>query len=163
MKRIALFPGSFDPFTKGHEDIVRRGSRFFDEIIIGVGHNSQKQRFFSLDLMVACINDTFKNTDNVRIEVFQGLTAVFAEKVGANFLLRGLRNTTDYEYENTIAQVNYHQVNSLETVFLITSPKFAYISSTIVRDIYKYDGDVSKYLPYDLEDIRASLEKETMV
>jgi pantetheine-phosphate adenylyltransferase len=159
MKHIALFPGSFDPFTKGHEDIVRRGSRFFDEIIVGIGHNSQKQRYFPLELMVACIQDTFKDTDNVRVEVYQGLTAVFAEKVGANFLLRGLRNTTDYEYENTIAQINYHQVRSLETVFLITSPKFAYISSTIVRDIYKYDGDVSKYLPYDLEAIRASLEK----
>ncbi|MCU0449330.1 MAG: pantetheine-phosphate adenylyltransferase [Bernardetiaceae bacterium] len=150
MKRIALFPGSFDPFTKGHEDIVRRGSRFFDEIVIGIGHNSQKQRFFSLELMLACINTTFTNTPNVRVEVFQGLTASFAEKVGANFLLRGLRNTTDFEYENTIAQVNSNLVEGLETVLLITTPRHAYISSTIVRDIYRYGGNVDKYLPYNL-------------
>jgi pantetheine-phosphate adenylyltransferase len=150
MKRIALFPGSFDPFTKGHEDIVRRGSRFFDEIVIGIGHNAQKQRFFSLDLMLACINTTFANAPNVRVEVFQGLTATFAEKVGANFLLRGLRNTTDFEYENTIAQVNSNLVEGLETVLLITSPRHAYISSTIVRDIYRYGGSVDKYLPYNL-------------
>lgn len=158
MKKIALFPGSFDPFTKGHEDIVRRASSFFDEIVIGVGHNSQKQRFFDLPLMLACIESTFADKPNVRVATFQGLTAVFAAKIGANFLLRGLRNTTDFEYENSISQVNRNIVHQLETVFLITSPEYAYISSTVVRDIHRYGQDTSAYLPYNLEEVRKNME-----
>jgi pantetheine-phosphate adenylyltransferase len=153
--RIALFPGSFDPFTKGHEDIVRRGSHFFDHIIIGIGHNSQKQRFFPLELMMDCIRETFADTPNVSVETFQGLTALFARQKGAQFLLRGLRNTTDFEYENSIAQVNKQVVAGLETVLLITSPHLAYISSTIVRDIYRYGQNVDAYLPYSLEAVKA--------
>jgi pantetheine-phosphate adenylyltransferase len=149
-KTIALFPGSFDPFTKGHEDIVLRGSLLFDEVVIGIGHNSQKQRYFPIEFMIERIEETFKNHDNVKVEVFKGLTAVFAESIGANYLLRGLRNTTDFEYENSIAQINRNVNKNLDTVFLITSPELAYISSSIVRDIHKYGKSVAEYLPYNL-------------
>jgi pantetheine-phosphate adenylyltransferase len=150
-KKIALFPGSFDPFTKGHEDIVLRGRLLFDEVVIGIGHNSQKQRYVPIEYMIECINQTFSTYSNVQVQVFKGLTAVFAEEIGANYLLRGLRNTTDFEYENSIAQINRNVNKNLDTVFLITSPELAYISSSIVRDIHKYGKSVDEYLPYRLD------------
>ena len=150
-KRVALFPGSFDPFTKGHEDIVLRGLEVFDEIIIAIGYNSKKSvRYFELDLMVSLIRKTFVQYPNIRVEQFDELTAEFARKNGANFLLRGLRNTTDFEYENSIAQINKELVSELESVFLITSPKFAWISSSIIREVHKYNGDISNFIPYKL-------------
>jgi len=151
MKRIALFPGSFDPFTKGHEDIVLRGLALFDEIIIAVGYNSTKsQRYFSIDLMVEKIKGTFKNYPQIKIETYSELTAEFAKKNKANYLLRGLRNTTDFEYENSIAQINRNLNSELESVFLITSPKFAPINSSIIREVHRYKGDVAAFLPYQL-------------
>jgi pantetheine-phosphate adenylyltransferase len=151
MKRIALFPGSFDPFTKGHEDIVLRGLALFDEIIIAVGYNSTKsQRYFSIELMVEKIKGTFKNYPQIKIETYSELTAEFAKKNKANYLLRGLRNTTDFEYENSIAQINRNLNSELESVFLITSPKFAPINSSIIREVHRYKGDVSAFLPYQL-------------
>ena len=150
MKKIALFPGSFDPFTKGHQDIVLRATSIFDEIVIGIGHNSQKQRYFPIDMMIECIKASFPESNNIRVETFVGLTAAFAQSLGAKYLLRGLRNTTDFEYENSIAQVNKNIYPELETVLLITSPELAYISSTLVRDIHKYGQNVEKYLPYKL-------------
>ncbi|CAH0994067.1 Phosphopantetheine adenylyltransferase [Emticicia aquatica] len=150
MKKVALFPGSFDPFTKGHADIVMRGLKLFDEVIIGIGTNSAKKRYFSLEEMTDKINETFKGNPNVKVVSYDDLTANAAIHYGANFLLRGLRNTTDFEYENTISQVNRHLVGGLETVFLITSPEFAPISSTIVRELHKYGAKVDDYLPYDL-------------
>lgn len=150
-KRIALFPGSFDPFTKGHEDIVLRGLQLFDEIIIAVGYNSQKSnRYFEIDMMMGKIRETFKNHSNIRVEHFNLLTAEFARQNGAQFLLRGIRNTTDFEYENSIAQVNRQLYNELESVFLITSPKFAWISSSIIREVHKHKGEVGEFLPYKL-------------
>src|SRR5690606_8667650 len=135
-KRIALFPGSFDPFTKGHEDIVLRGLQLFDEIIIAIGYNSQKsQRYFEINLMISKIKETFKNYPNIHVEHFDKLTAELARERGAQFLLRGIRNTTDFEYENSIAQVNRKLYEELESVFLITSPQFAWISSSIIREV----------------------------
>ncbi|MBC7450658.1 MAG: pantetheine-phosphate adenylyltransferase [Cytophagales bacterium] len=150
MIRIAVFPGSFDPFTKGHEDIVRRSLTLFDKVIVAVGHNSQKQRYFELDFMIPKIESCFTDTNKVEVKSFQGLTAVFAEQCGAQFLIRGLRNTTDFEYENSISQANKYLWKDLETVFMITSPHLAYISSSLIRDIHKYNGDVSGFLPYQL-------------
>jgi pantetheine-phosphate adenylyltransferase len=152
MKKVALFPGSFDPFTKGHADIVMRGLKLFDEIIIGIGTNSAKKRYFSLEMMTKKIKETFKDNTHIRIITYDDLTANAAIEHGANFLLRGLRNTTDFEYENTISQVNRHLEGELETVFLITSPELAPISSTIVRELHKYGAKVDNYLPYDLEE-----------
>ncbi len=151
MKRIALFPGSFDPFTKGHEDIVLRGLNLFDEIIIAIGYNSGKtQRYFKIDFMVEKITETFKAYPSISVQTYAELTAEFAKKNSSKFLLRGLRNTTDFEYENSIAQVNKHLNADLESVFLITSPQFASISSSIIREVHKYNGNVSDLLPYNL-------------
>jgi pantetheine-phosphate adenylyltransferase len=150
-KRIALFPGSFDPFTRGHEDIVLRGLQLFDEIIIAIGYNSQKsKRYFDVDAMVQYIESTFQKYPNIKIIKFSELTAEFARKNGAHFLLRGLRNTTDFEYENSISQVNRKLNQQLESVFLITTPQFAWISSSIIREVHRYGGDVSPFLPYNL-------------
>lgn len=150
-KRIALFPGSFDPFTKGHEDIVLRGLELFDEIIIAIGYNTQKSnRYFEIDLMIDRIQKTFSKYPNIKVAQYDQLTAEFANKNGASFLLRGLRNTTDFEYENSIAQINRELYQQLESVFLITSPEFAWISSSIIREVHRYHGDISGFLPYKL-------------
>jgi pantetheine-phosphate adenylyltransferase len=151
MKRIALFPGSFDPFTKGHEDIVLRGLNLFDEIIIAIGYNSGKsQRYFKIEFMVERIKETFETYPNIRVQTFSELTADYAKRHQAKFLLRGLRNTTDFEYENSIAQVNRYLNDDLESVFLITSPQFASISSSIIREVHRYGGNVSGLIPYKL-------------
>jgi pantetheine-phosphate adenylyltransferase len=151
MKRIAIFPGSFDPFTKGHEDIVLRGLSIFDEIVIAIGYNSTKStRYFKIEFMAERIHETFKNYPAISVQTFSELTAEFARKNGAKYLLRGLRNTTDFEYENSIAQVNRTLNNDLESVFLITSPQFAAINSSIIREVHRYNGDVSGFIPYKL-------------
>ena len=151
MKRIALFPGSFDPFTKGHEDIVLRGLVLFDEIIIAIGYNSQKdQRYFKIELMIRKIEETFSGKSQISVISYSELTAELARKHKANYLLRGLRNTTDFEYENSISQVNRYLNRELESVFLITSPQFAAINSSIIREVHRYGGDVAPLLPYKL-------------
>ena len=150
MSKIALFPGSFDPFTKGHEDIVLRGAGIFDELIIGIGTNTSKSRYVPIDQMITLIKETFKDVPNVKVVSYDGLTAVYAASIGAKYILRGVRNTTDFEYENTISQANKNMNKELETIFLITSPSLAHISSTITREIHKLGGDVTDYLPFDL-------------
>lgn len=150
MSKVAIFPGSFDPFTKGHEDIVLRSLNLFDEVLIGIGHNSKKTRYFELDYMVGKIEEAFKDYPNVKVIVYDELTAILAEKYGAKFLIRGLRNTTDFEYENSISQINKYLNAELETVFLITSPELAPISSSIIREVHKYGGDVDPLIPYKL-------------
>lgn len=150
MVKRAVFPGSFDPFTKGHEDIVLRGLKIFDEIVIGIGHNTKKQRFFDVNRMKSLIEKTFEGNSRVRVLVYDALTAEIARDTESDFLLRGLRNTTDFEFENGISQVNRYLFAGLETVFLITSPQFAAISSSIIREVHKYGGDVREFLPYDL-------------
>ena len=151
MKRIALFPGSFDPFTKGHEDIVLRGLRLFDEVVIGIGRNTRKERYFPLEQMTQWIEEAFQAYPSVRVITYDGLTASVARNIGAKFLLRGLRNTTDFEYENGISQVNRYVYEEVETVFLITSPHLAPISSSIIRDLHRYGQNVDAFLPYRLE------------
>jgi pantetheine-phosphate adenylyltransferase len=150
--KIALFPGSFDPFTKGHADVVSRGLNLFDKIIIAIGHNTAKNnRYFSIEDTVASIRKVYEDEPRIEIITYNELTASLAKKHSANFLLRGLRNTTDFEYENSISQVNRHlggqQNSAIETVFLITSPSVAWISSSIVREVHKHKGDISTYLP----------------
>ena len=152
MRKTAFFPGSFDPFTKGHEDIVLRALTLFDEVVIGIGQNSNKSRYFSLDKMKHYIETTFKDKP-VRVVTYQNLTANVAKEVGAKFIIRGLRNTTDFEYENSISQVNRHINQELETVFLITSPHLAPISSTIIRDLHRYGSEIGEYLLYTLDGI----------
>ncbi|HBH22720.1 MAG TPA: pantetheine-phosphate adenylyltransferase [Cytophagales bacterium] len=148
--KVALFPGSFDPFTKGHEDIVKRGLQLFDKVVICIGHNSQKKRYFDIDLMIEKIKEAFDNSGAIEVVTYNDLTATLARNYNAKYLLRGLRNTTDFEYENSIAQVNKRLNVDLETVFLITSPEYAFISSSIIREVHRYEGDVTPYLPYRL-------------
>ncbi|MEX2511768.1 MAG: pantetheine-phosphate adenylyltransferase [Cyclobacteriaceae bacterium] len=149
MKKTALFPGSFDPYTKGHHDIVMRGLNLFDEIIISVGHNTtKKSRYFDIEMMVEKINSIYEEMPKVKVILYNELTSSLAKKHQAGYLLRGLRNTTDFEYENTISQMNRYLNEDLETVFLITSPEFAAISSTIIREVHRYGGKVGDFLPY---------------
>jgi pantetheine-phosphate adenylyltransferase len=150
MKKIALFPGSFDPFTNGHLDVVRRGVGLFDEVIIAIGTNSSKQRYLPIDWIIAQLETLFADEPRVSVRSYRGLTTDFARETGARYLLRGLRNTLDFEYENAIAQANRHLNPDLETVFLLTSPTLASVSSTIIREIHRFGGDVAPFVPFAL-------------
>lgn len=148
MPRIALFPGSFDPFTNGHLDIVRRGTALFDQVVVAIGTNSSKQRYLPIEQMQELIAGVFRDEPRVSVQTFKGLTAEFAREVGASFLLRGLRNSPDFEYEKPIAYGNQHVNSGLETVFLLTSPALGAISSTIIRDIHRFGGNVDALVPF---------------
>lgn len=151
MKKTAIFPGSFDPYTMGHHDIVMRALKIFDEVIIGIGYNSTKKtRYFEIDSMVEKIRSVYVDIKGVKVVVYNELTSTLAKKYDAQFLIRGLRNTTDFEYENTISQMNRYLNEELETVFLITSPEYASISSTIIREVHRYGTDVNEFLPYKI-------------
>ncbi len=145
--KIALFPGSFDPFTKGHADIVQRALPLFDKIIIAFGTNSTKERFIALPEMINCLEKIYKNEPKVEISSYSGLTVDFCKKKGIQFILRGLRNYTDFEYERTIAHLNQSMDKSLETVFLTTTPENSSVTSTIVREIIRFGGDASNFVP----------------
>jgi len=150
MGKIALFPGSFDPFTNGHHDIVLRGLKIFDKVIISIGHNTTKTRYFPIDKVIESIEHTYRGNEGISVVVYNELTAEFAKKHNAGYLLRGLRNTTDFEYENSISQVNRYLNEHLETVFLITSPQFAAINSSIIREVHKYGGDINDFIPHPI-------------
>lgn len=147
MKKIAVFPGSFDPVTKGHENIVLRGRELFDEIIVAVGVNTSKQGLFDLDKRMRWLEKTFEGVANVRVDSYTGLTMDYCKKQGAQFLLRGIRNNGDFEYEKTIAQMTKYMDPNLETVILFTDPEFAAINSTVVREIIKNNGKVDRFVP----------------
>ena len=148
--KIAIFPGTFDPFTLGHHNIVLRGLKIFDAIYIAIGNNPEKERYFDVELIKNKIKELYKDENKINIILYNELTAEISKKLNANFILRGLRNTTDFEFENSISQINKDINKDLETIFLITSPKLAPISSTIIRDVIKYGGDINKYLPYKI-------------
>jgi pantetheine-phosphate adenylyltransferase len=147
MENIALFPGSFDPFTIGHESVVRRALPLFDRIIIAVGFNSAKSGFFPLDKRVKWIEEIFYGEKKIGVHTYEGLTANYCKHIGAKYLLRGLRTAADFEYERAIAQMNNLLDNDIETVFLLTRPEHTPISSTIVREIIRYGGDASQFVP----------------
>lgn len=149
-KRIALFPGSFDPFTIGHESIVRRGLDIVDEIVIAIGVNNSKQSYFSLERRMEMLVDLFKDEPRVSVESYDSLTVDFAQKVGAKFILRGIRSVSDFEFEMSIADVN-RKISGIETLILFTDPEFSSISSSIVRDLLKYNHDVSALVPKGME------------
>ena len=147
MEKVAIFPGSFDPFTIGHEEIVRRGLKMFDKIIVAVGVNAVKQGFLDIDTRLAVIKKVFREENRVDVVSYSGLTVDFCEKLGARFIIRGLRTAADFEYERAVGQINTAMASSIETVFLLTSPERTFISSTIVRDVILNGGDASKFLP----------------
>jgi pantetheine-phosphate adenylyltransferase len=145
--KIALFPGSFDPITKGHFDIITKGLSIFDKIIVAIGHNTNKKSLFSVEERKKWIEDLFINEPRVEIVAYTGLTIEFCKKVNANFILRGLRTSVDFDYEQSIAYANKELVSTIETVFLLSSPAYFNISSTIVRDIIVNGGDYQKFVP----------------
>ncbi len=149
MKR-AIYPGSFDPVTFGHLDIIERSSKIFDEIVVGVLNNSQKNSLFSADERVTMIRDLLKDYTNVSVVSFEGLTIDFAREMDANIIIRGLRAVTDFEYELQIAQVNHVEYSDLETVFLTTSLNYSYLSSSVVREFASHGGDISKFVPKEI-------------
>lgn len=144
--RRALFPGSFDPLTLGHYDIIKRGITLFDELVIAIGINSDKTYMFSLEERIRFIEEAFKDEPKIKVTTYQGLTVDFCKKIGANFILRGLRNPADFEFEKAIAHTN-RKLSEIETVFLLTSSGKSYISSSIVRDVIRNGGDYSGLVP----------------
>jgi pantetheine-phosphate adenylyltransferase len=147
MKKIAVFPGSFDPFTVGHEGIVIRALSLFDEIIIAVGANALKKSYYPLATREEMINKVFRDEPRIKVDHYEGLTVDYCRRNGANFILRGLRTAADFEFERAIAQVNKAMSPGIESVFLLTIPEHSPINSTIVRDIIRSGGDASDFVP----------------
>lgn len=147
MDKIAVFPGSFDPITLGHVDLVHRALPVFDKIIIAIGENNQKKSLFSLEQRIDWLKKVFEQEERVEVGFFENLTADYCKKIGATYLLRGLRNASDFDYEKTISQLNFIIGNGLETFFLISRPAYSHISSTIVREIIKGGGNASPFIP----------------
>lgn len=147
MKKIAVFPGSFDPITIGHVDIVTRSIGLFDKIHVAIGINTQKKYLFPLEQRLTWLKDVFKEYPTITVDSYEGLTTKYCEQVGANFILRGIRSAGDFEYEKTIAHLNNSMNPNLETLLILSKPEYSSISSTIVREIIKADGDVRKFVP----------------
>ena len=148
--KIAVFPGSFDPITKGHVDLIKRATPLFDRIYVAVGINSVKKTVFSLEQRLDWLKQVFKDNPTVEIGHFTGLTVHYCHKVNANYLIRGLRNASDFDYEKTISQLNHIVGKNIETVFFISRPEYSHISSTIVREIINGKGDASPFLPDEI-------------
>ena len=144
--RRALFPGSFDPITLGHLDIIKRGVKLFDEVIVAIGVNSEKKYMFSLEDRKRFLEETFKDEPKVKIMTYKGLTIDFCKEINAQFILRGLRNPADFEFEKAIAHTN-RKLSKIETVFLLTAARTSYISSSIVREVIRNDGDYTVLVP----------------
>ena len=147
MEKIAVFPGSFDPFTVGHENIVLRGLGLFDKIIVAIGIHSTKTPLLKIESRVDMVNEVFRSNDRVYADSFEGLTVDYCKKVNATHMLRGIRTSADFEYERAIAQVNKQMMPEIESVILLTSPEFTPVTSSLVRDIIRLGGDASKFLP----------------
>jgi len=154
--KIALFPGSFDPITKGHQNIIERVTPLFDKIVVGIGTNSSKKYLFSLEQRISWIEDTFRDNQKIEVKNYSGLTIDFCKEINANHIIRGLRNVSDYNFESTIAQMNLDMESTIETIFLQTSPSLSAINSTIVRDIINNNGNASQFVP---DNIKSDFEK----
>lgn len=146
-RRIAVFAGTFDPITLGHVDIVRRALDLFDEVVVAIGVNSNKKTLFSTEQRMAWVKACFPGESRLTVDSYEGLTVEFCKTKGAKFLVRGLRNGTDFDYEAHIAQLNKSLWNEVETVFVLSAPELSYISSTLVRDVIAHKGNYQQYLP----------------
>lgn len=151
MDRIAIFPGSFDPFTIGHESIVKRALPMFDKVVIMIGYNANKKSFYPIEKRLKWIKQVFQNEEKIEVQIFDGLTVDFCKEVNARYILRGIRTSADFEYERAIAQVNKKMHPDIESVFLLTLPEHTPVMATIVRDIVSHGGDASMFLPKALD------------
>lgn len=145
--RICLFPGTFDPITKGHEDVIRRAVSLFDKLIIGVGINSSKQPMYSMEQRTEWIQEIFKDDPRIEVAGYSGLTINYCREIGAQYILRGIRYVADFEYEKAIADMNRMLDDRIETIFLTCSPLYSTISSTLVRDVIRNGGDAKQFVP----------------
>ncbi|HOO84058.1 MAG TPA: pantetheine-phosphate adenylyltransferase [Prolixibacteraceae bacterium] len=159
MEKIAVFPGSFDPFTVGHESVLKRALPVFDRIIVMIGVNNTKNYLFSVETRKKIIEEVFCDEPRISVQIHDGLTVDFCRQTGATHILRGLRTAADFEYERAIAQVNKKMYNNIETVFLLTLPEHTPINSSVVRDILKHNGDISMFIPENIN-IRKFLSDE---
>lgn len=147
MERIAVIPGSFDPVTRGHESIVKRSIGLFDRIIIALGENSGKTSFFPLEQRLAWLREIFASEESVSVASYKGLTVEYCRSIGAAYILRGLRTSADFEFERGIGQMNRYISPGIETIFLLSEPEYSPVSSSVVRDIYRNGGDISRFIP----------------
>lgn len=145
--KIAVFPGSFDPITRGHESIVRRAMPLFDKIIVAIGVNSDKSGYFPVEKRLEWLNQTFVNMPQVSVESYEGLTVDFCRKMNASYIIRGLRTSADFEFERGVAQVNLKLEADIETVFLLTIPEYVMVTSSIVREVHKHGGNIEQFIP----------------
>ncbi len=151
MQRICLFPGTFDPVTLGHVDIIERAAGLFDKLVIGVGINSSKQPMFTVEQRTSWIKEIFKNDPRIEVTGYEGLTVDYCQKIDAKFILRGIRYISDFEYEKAIADMNRMLVPGIETIFLTCSPLYSTISSTLVRDVIRNGGNAAMFLPEEVK------------
>lgn len=147
MQRICLFPGTFDPVTLGHTDIIDRALPLFDELVIGIGINSSKVPMFTIEQRVEWIREIYKHEPKIKVASYEGLTVNFCKEINAQFILRGIRYVSDFEYEKAIADINRKMDHEVETIFLTCSPEYSTIASTLVRDVIRYNGDAAQFLP----------------
>jgi pantetheine-phosphate adenylyltransferase len=150
MSKIAIFPGSFSPFTIGHQSVIDRALPLFDKIVISIGINAEKPQYFSVEERVQWIKNVYNNNPKIDVKQYKGLTVDFCKKENANYILRGLRDSHDFKFEKNIAHMNKELNPNIETIFIITPPKISHISSSIIRDIIKNGGDVSKFIPKEI-------------
>jgi len=151
MDKIAIFPGSFDPITRGHEDVITRAVPLFDKIFVSVGINREKKNYFSIEERVGFLKTVFAKYPKIKIDTYEGLTVDYCRKVGAQYILRGLRTSADFEFERSIGQVNKKLFPEIETVFFLTHPEFTSLNSSVVRDILSHGGDASMFVPVGLK------------
>lgn len=151
MERICLFPGTFDPITKGHVDVIERAVSLFDKLVIGIGTNSSKQPMFTVEQRCDWISEIFKNEKRIEVTGYNGLTVEYCKQIGAKYILRGIRYISDFEYEKAIADMNRMLSPDIETLFLTCSPQYSTISSTLVRDVIRNNGNVSLFIPEEVK------------
>ncbi len=150
MKRIAIFPGSFDPITRGHEDVINRAAALFDKIIVSIGKNREKKHYFTIEKRIGFLKQVFDGNPKIEVDIYEGLTVDYCRKVGAQYILRGLRTSADFEFERSIGQVNKKLYPEIETVFFLTHPEYTALNSSVVRDILSHNGDPSMFIPQGL-------------